>query len=64
MVKTWGTLRHSDHLGWMCRGVSLDERALMTNVGRSKTTGSDKAVPHRPVYIERCCYVVDPAWSP
>ena len=62
LVKCWGTLRHSDHLGWEPARATLDQRALTVKLTRTKTTGVGKEVPFRPVYVERTAFVLDGRW--
>ena len=54
LVECWGVLRHADHRGFIPRDPSLfivRDGSLRATLVRSKTTGPDKLVKSRPVFI-------------
>ena len=67
LVQCWGVLRHSDHLGFHPLDTALFDitrGCLRATLTRTKTTGDDKQVRYRPLFISSSAWVKHQTWLP
>ena len=63
LVQCWDVLRHADHRRFIPRDPALFlDGSLRATLVRSKTTGPDKLVKSRPVFISSCSWIMHHAW--
>ena len=62
LLQNWGTLRFSDHRGSPPSEIKVSQIGFTARLLRSKTTGSDKQVLSRRVFISSSCYFTTPDW--
>ena len=62
LVRTWCTLRFSDHRSVSPQEVQAGATGLVTILRRSKTIGSDKSNVSRPLVLDGSCFVKERHW--
>ncbi len=62
LVSAWSVLRFDDHRGILSGGMRLDELGLHITMARSKTTGDDKKVQHRPGFVAWGAWISEDMW--